>query len=50
MGVWPSALILIACALAIGWLRWPLVGVVLVLGVSGFVWAWHRLSVLRRRG
>jgi chromate transporter len=48
MGLWPCGLMLVSCALAIGWLRWPLVWVVLVLGISGFVWAWHRLSVQRR--
>jgi chromate transporter len=47
MGVWPSAAIGLACALALGWLRWPLVWVVLVLGASGFAWAWHRLSAQR---
>jgi chromate transporter len=49
MGLWPSAFVLAASALAIGWLRWPLVWVVLALGVSGFAWAWHRLSVQRGR-
>jgi len=48
MGLWPCALMAASSALAIGWLRWPLVWVVLALGISGFVWAWHRLSVLRR--
>jgi chromate transporter len=50
MGLWPCGLIVAASAGAIGWLRWPLVWVVLALGLSGFVWAWHRLSVLRRLG
>jgi len=50
MGLWPCGLIVVASAGAIGGLRWPLVWVVLVLGISGFVWAWHRLSVLRRQG
>jgi chromate transporter len=49
MGLWPGVLLLVSCALAIGWLRWPLVWVVLVLGVAGFAWAWHRLSVQRRQ-
>ena len=45
---WPAcALIALASALAIGWLRWPLVWVVLTLGPAGFVWAWRRLSVQR---
>jgi len=48
MGPWPSSAIVAAGALAIGWLRWPLVWVVLALGLSGFAWAWHRLSALRR--
>jgi chromate transporter len=49
MGLWPGALIVMSSALAIGWLRWPLVWVVLGLGVAGFGWAWHRLSVQRRQ-
>ena len=49
MGLWPGVLILLSSALAIGWLRWPLVWVVLGLGVAGFGWAWHRLSVQRRQ-
>ena len=49
MGLWPCALIVLCSALAIGWLRWPLVWVVLVLGGVGFAWAWHRLSALRRQ-
>ena len=49
MGLWPSGLIMVSSALAIGWLRWPLVWVVLGLGAAGFVWAWHRLAVQRRR-
>jgi len=48
MGLWPCALIVAASALAIGWLRWPLVWVVLVLGLSGFALAWRRLSARRR--
>lgn len=44
MGVGPSAAMLAASALAIGWLRWPLVWVVLGIGVAGYAWAWHRLS------
>ena len=48
MGLWPCVLIALASALAIGWLRWPLVWVVLVLGLGGFAWAWHRLSMQRR--
>jgi chromate transporter len=49
MGLWACGLIVVLSALAIGGLRLPLVWVVLVLGVSGFAWAWHRLSMLRRR-
>lgn len=42
---WPvCAAIAGASALALGWLRWPLVWVVLVLGAAGYAWAWHRLS------
>lgn len=48
MGLWPCTLSLAATALAIGWLRWPLVWVVLALGLAGFAWAWHRLSAQRR--
>jgi chromate transporter len=47
MGVWPSAAICAVSALALGWLRWPLVWVVLGLGALGFAWAWHRLSAQR---
>jgi len=49
MGLWPCVLIVVASALAIGWLRWPLVWVVLVLGLAGFAWAWHQLSAQRKR-
>ena len=49
MGLWPCTLMLVSSALAIGWLRWPLVWVVLVLGLSGYVWAWYRLSMQRRQ-
>jgi chromate transporter len=49
MGLWPCAAIAAASALAIGGLRWPLVWVVLVLGVTGFAWAWYRLALLRGR-
>jgi chromate transporter len=49
LGLWPSAAIAVASALAIGWLRWPLVWVVLALGLTGFAWAWYRLSMLRLR-
>jgi chromate transporter len=49
LGLWQSAAIAVASALAIGWLRWPLVWVVLALGLIGFAWAWYRLSMLRRR-
>jgi chromate transporter len=48
LGLWQSAAIAVASALAIGWLRWPLVWVVLTLGLTGFAWAWYRLSMLRR--
>ncbi len=36
------ALLVAAAALAVGWLRWPLVGVVLGLGALGIAWAWRR--------
>ncbi|HEY6512876.1 MAG TPA: chromate transporter [Burkholderiaceae bacterium] len=49
MGLWPGGLILTSSALAIGWLRWPLVWVVLGLGAAGFTWALHRLKVQRRQ-
>jgi chromate transporter len=44
MGPWPCTAITLASALAIGWLRWPLVWVVLGLGAAGYAWAWQRLS------
>jgi chromate transporter len=47
MGLWPCVAIGAGSALALGWLRWPLVWVVLGLGTAGFAWAWHRLSVQR---
>jgi len=49
MGLWPCALIVVCSALALGWLRWPLVWVVLALGGVGFAWAWHRLSMQSRQ-
>ncbi|MCG3188249.1 MAG: hypothetical protein LKCHEGNO_00176 [Burkholderiaceae bacterium] len=48
MGLWPCLLIVLASALAIGWLRWPLVWMVLTLGVAGFFWAWRQLARQRR--
>ncbi|HEX6017264.1 MAG TPA: chromate transporter [Burkholderiaceae bacterium] len=48
MGLWPCLLIVLASALAIGWLRWPLVWMVLTLGVAGFAWAWRQLARQRR--
>ncbi|MCC7288451.1 MAG: chromate transporter [Burkholderiaceae bacterium] len=48
MGLWPCASIVLISALAIGWLRWPLVWVVLALGVAGYAWAWHQLARQRR--
>jgi chromate transporter len=44
MGLWPCVAIALGSALAIGWLRWPLVWVVLGLGLAGYAWAWIRLS------
>ena len=44
MGLWPCVAIALGSALAIGWLRWPLVWVVLGLGSVGYAWAWYRLS------
>jgi hypothetical protein len=49
LGLWQSAAIAVASAVAVGWLRWPLLWVVLALGLTGFTWAWYRLSMLRRR-
>ena len=40
----------LATLLAIGWLRWPLVGVVLVLGPVAMAIAWRRLSRMERSG
>jgi chromate transporter len=47
MGLWPCVAITASSALALAWLRWPLVWVVLGLGIVGYVWAWHRLSAGR---
>jgi chromate transporter len=47
MGLWTSASMTVASAIAIGWLRWPLVWVVLGLGVTGYAWAWYRLAVVK---
>jgi chromate transporter len=44
MGLWPCVAIVVTSTLALGWLRWPLVWVVLGLGAAGYAWAWHRLS------
>lgn len=44
MGPWVCFAIVAISALALGWLRWPLVGVVLVLGAGGYAWAWYRLA------
>jgi chromate transporter len=44
MGLWPCVAIVAVSTFALGWLRWPLVWVVLVLGAAGYGWAWHRLS------
>lgn len=41
---WPAAALLVLLAgVGVGWLRWPLVSVVLALGLLGWAWAWHRL-------
>jgi chromate transporter len=47
MGLWPCVAISAVSALALGWLRWPLVWVVLGLGAAGYAWAWRQLSMLR---
>lgn len=44
---WCSAIAAIT-ALGIGWQRWPLVWVVLGLGVFGYALAWRRLAALER--
>ena len=44
MGLSVCSAIVAATALAIGWLRWPLVWVVLGLGALGYVLAWRTLS------
>jgi chromate transporter len=44
LGVPACALIVAATALALGWLRWPLVWVVLGLGSIGYALAWRRLA------
>ena len=44
MGWRACALLGAATFIAVAWLRWPLVWVLLVLGGGGFVWAYHRLD------
>lgn len=44
MGLAPCGAIAGVSALALGWLRWPLVWVVLGLGLLGYGWAWLRLA------
>ena len=39
-----------ASFVAVAWLRWPLVWVLLVLGSLGMAWAWRRISALDRAG
>ncbi len=47
MGLATCSAIVAATALAIGWLRWPLVWVVLGLGALGYAMAWRVLSTQR---
>jgi chromate transporter len=44
MGLPLAALFAVLAALAIGWLRWPLVYVVLGLGLLGMAVAWWRVG------
>ena len=44
LGPWASALFVAASALAVGWLRWPLVAVVLGLGLLASALAWTRIK------
>jgi len=48
MGRWLCAAIVAAAALALGWLRWPMVWVVLGLGLLGYLIAWRRLAAAAR--
>lgn len=51
LGRLPTTLFVALTLLAVGWLRWPLVWVVLALGVVSCTWAWGRLRpVSRPRG
>jgi chromate transporter len=43
LGRWPSLLIALAAALAVGGLRWPAAGVMLALGGTSVALAWSRL-------
>jgi chromate transporter len=42
VGLPAAALLVLLTAVAVGWLRWPLVMVILVLGAAGVAWAWKR--------
>lgn len=44
MGPWPCAAFAALTLLAVGGLRWPLVSVVLGLGVVACTWAWFKLK------
>jgi chromate transporter len=44
LGAGAAALLVALAFAAVGLLRWPLVGVVLGLGVLGGIWAWWRLQ------
>lgn len=39
-----------ASFIAVAWLRWPLVWVLLVLGSLGMAWAWRRITATDRAG
>ena len=43
LGAVPAGLLVVLAFVAVGLLRWPLVGVVLGLAVLGSAWAWWRI-------
>jgi chromate transporter len=43
LGRWPSLLVALAAAAAVGLLRWPAAGVMLALGGASVALAWSRL-------
>ena len=48
MGLPACIALAVAAFVAIAWLRWPLLAVLLGLGGAGWAWAWHGLGRARR--